>query len=180
MSVPVNNASPSYALGQAQEHHHNPMKRLLEPAAKLLGLSSQQLRDELRSSKTLAELASDQGVSHDDLIAAVVVQGLQSGPPGFVHNVQRAEQTTDLAAIAAKLVDGKGFGGPPPPPTASGSDDVSQRLTALTDALGIDANTLFAQLESGTTLNDIASQHGVSSSTLSSILTGPVAVDTAA
>ena len=179
MSVPVNNASPSYALGQAQEHHHNPMKRLLEPAAKLLGLSSQELRDELRSGKTLAELASDQGVSRDNLIAAVV-QGLQSGPPGFVRNVQRAEPAADLAAIATNLVDGKGFGGPPPPPPASGSDDVSQRLTALTGALGIDANTLFAKLESGTTLNDIASQHGVSSSTLSSILTGPVAVDTAA
>ena len=57
---------------------------------------------------------------------------------------------------------------------------MSQRLTALTNALGVDANTLFAQRESGTTLNDIASQHGVSSGTLSSILTGPVAVDTAA
>ncbi len=57
---------------------------------------------------------------------------------------------------------------------------MSQRLTALTDALGIDANSLFSQLESGTTLGDIASQHGVSSSTLSTILTGPVAVDTAA
>jgi len=179
MSVPVNNASPSYALGQAQEHHHNPMKRLLEPAAKLLGLSPQELHNELRSGKTLAGLASDQGVSRDDLIAAVV-QGLQSGPPGFVRNVQRAEQTIDLASIAANLVDGKGFGGPPPPPPASGSDDVSQRLAALTNALGVDANTLFAQLESGTTLNDIASQHGVSSGTLSSILTGPVAVDTAA
>lgn len=108
------------------------------------------------------------------------MQGLQSGPPGFVRNVQRAEPATDLASIAANLVDGKGLGGPPPLPPVSGSDDVSQRLTALTEALGIDANTLFAQLESGTTLNDIASQHGVSSSTLSSILTGPVAVDTAA
>ncbi len=179
MSVPVNNASASSALGQAQAHHHNPMKKLLDPAAKLLGLSPQELREDLRSGKTLADLAAEKGVSRDDLIAGVV-SGLQAGPAGFVRNVQRAEQTTDLAAIAAKLVDGKGFGGPPPPPPASASSDVSQRLTTLTDALGIDANSLFSQLESGTTLGDIASQHGVSSSTLSTILTGPVAVDTAA
>jgi hypothetical protein len=80
-----------------------------EEAARARGCCSASARRSCaraRSGKTLAELASDQGVSRDDLIAAVV-QGLQSGPPGFVRNVS-AEPATDLASIAANLVDGKG------------------------------------------------------------------------
>ncbi len=56
---------------------------------------------------------------------------------------------------------------------------MAARLQSVTSALGMDETSFFDALSSGTSLSDLAQQHNVSSSTLRSLLLGPVAVDTA-
>ncbi|WP_211275528.1 hypothetical protein, partial [Actinoplanes rectilineatus] len=56
---------------QPAQPKNDPMMKVAET----LGLSSAELKDELGTGKTLNDIATERGVSHDDLIAAIE-QGL--------------------------------------------------------------------------------------------------------
>ena len=185
----------STSIGSITSHHHpprmggpggeSPMKQVMSGAASLLGMDDEQLRSALRSGATLAGLATEKGVSQDDLLSAVT-SGLEAAgpPPGA-----QAAQGADLTAIATDIVNGPGparhhHGGPRPGGGRGGGvgddgDDMAARLQSVTSALGMDETSFFDALSSGTSLSDLAQQHNVSSSTLRSLLLGPVAVDTA-
>ncbi|MFI5936416.1 hypothetical protein [Actinoplanes sp. NPDC051494] len=68
-----------------------------------LGLSSKDLRSQLRDGKSLDDVATAQGVSHDDLISAIKA-GMPADATGGV----------DATEMAEKIAGTKGM--PPPPP----------------------------------------------------------------
>ncbi len=98
------------------------MHKTMEAAAKTLALSDDELRSKLQSGSTLADVASEQGVSKDDLIASIADTVKSTQLPGGV----------DATTFATQLVDRK-------PPSVS----------TLADALGVDSDTLVQQFESG-------------------------------
>lgn len=158
----------------------NPMKQIMSGAASLLGMSDDDLRSALQGGRTtLADLATQKGVSQDDLLATVA-KGVQDvGPPPGSGNV-------DATTIAQQIIDGRG--GPPPPGghhrggvhDGDADGDMATRLQSLTSALGMDTTSFFDALKSGSTLSDLAGQRNVSQNTLNQLLLGPVSVDAAA
>lgn len=180
----------SLTIGSVTPHHGppppggpggaNPMKQVMSGAASLLGMSDDELRSALEvAGTTLADLATQKGVSRDDLVAAVTRGVTEAGSPPGAEGV-------DAATIAAGIIDGTG--GPPRGPGGPGGrhdrgdrdSEMAARLQTLTSALGMDQTAFFDALGSGTSLADLAGAHGVSPSALRQMLLGPVAVDTSA
>jgi uncharacterized protein YidB (DUF937 family) len=156
-------AQPQQGLAQMDGRQRtSPMAQVMSGAASLLGVSDAELRGALASGSTLKELAEAKGVSQEDLKTAIT-QGLeQVGPPPGAEAV-------DPSAIAQGM-----------PPPGAGEGEMAARFSTITSALGLDADQLTAALASGSSLSDIAGTRGMWSSVLKSLLTGPVAVDTAA
>jgi lambda repressor-like predicted transcriptional regulator len=155
----------------------------IDVAAKALGLSSDEVINQLKDGKSLGDLADEQGVSRDDLTAA-----LKAGaPPGMA-------EADDVDAVISAMIDRVGMptGGPqgsrpgPPPGGMSGlssidtstsgvlgsslTNDQQAMLDQLSSVLGTDSNRLLDDLKSGSSLADLLSAQGVDQNTLASIL----------
>jgi lambda repressor-like predicted transcriptional regulator len=156
----------------------------MQPLADLFHMSTTDLQNELRSGKSLADIAQEQGVSRDDLLATVK-QGLQQyAPPG-----------ANLDAIANRIVDRTGGaggaqghhhhhhgGGGAGDATSSDSTTTSldQVLGPVAEMLNTTTPDLMSQLQNGTSLRDIAQQAGVDPSQLLDTLGRGIAVNTLA
>ena len=119
------------------------MQKAMEGTAKLLGLSTDDLQTQLKSGKTLNDLASEKGVSHDDLIASIE-QGMKAAAPQGVQ----APAGFDSSRMAEDIAAGKGPGGPPPGSRGAGGGQ-DDKLSSLASALGTDVSSLLEQLQSG-------------------------------
>lgn len=95
----------------------------LETAAETLGLTVEELRTELREGQALADVAEAQGVSTDDLVAALVEEAktrlAEAVADGRLTQEQADERAADLPARIAEKVEREGpgrggRGGPPP------------------------------------------------------------------
>jgi DNA-binding phage protein len=73
--------------------------------AKLLNMSSSDLRDALKSGSSLSDVAAKQGVSRDDLLNTIS-SDLQSGPTRPGQSAPTAEQ---ISSEATKIADTKGL-----------------------------------------------------------------------
>jgi len=135
------------------------MTKTMEPTAKLLGLSTDELKESLHSGTTLAQLAEQKGVSRSDLLSSIT-QGLKDGAP---DGVQAPDDAT-LDEMAGNIADGKRPQGPPPPPPQSkdGSPRVQQSISSLADALGVNPDDLMTQLNSDGWLDSVAKSRGLS------------------
>lgn len=183
--------------GGRRGHHQDPA----EVVAGTLKMSADDIRAQLRQGKSLDDIATDQGVSHDDLIAAI-----KSGMPERMRDSDRADQ------VAARIAGRKGPLGPPPGggprgpggpggpggprPDGDGDGDdggpatgvlgkvmtpsQQQTLEGLASALDMSKDDLVSQLRSGTSLVDLVQSKGVSSSSLASVLQNGLLVDTRA
>jgi hypothetical protein len=126
--------------------------------AEYLKLSSEDLKERLKTA-TLAEVASEQGISRDDL-KAKLVEWL---------DVQIAELPSDKAdkldssAIAEKLLDAKGGAVGGRGMIGGGKGELVGQLdnTALLELLGLTAEELKADLKDGKSLAAIAEKQGV-------------------
>ncbi len=80
-------------------------------AAEVLGLTADELREQLRSGKTLAEVATDQGVERQTLVDALVASAnerlAQAVTDGKITQEQADERAADLPEMIEKLVDGE-------------------------------------------------------------------------
>jgi hypothetical protein len=125
---------------------------VLQAAAGTLGLDQDTVSSALRGGKTLADLAQEQGVSTDELTAAVAQAFAQSKAAGAP-----ALSADRLTALAADVVTGRRPSGPPPagpppagPAPASESDKDDDELTPLEQLaaeLGVDSATLLDAFE---------------------------------
>ncbi|GAA3812504.1 hypothetical protein [Cellulomonas soli] len=148
----------------------------IETAAETLGLSTDEVMSALDQGQTLADLAEAQGVSKDDLVAALVADA-----PEVIS------ATGDVESFVTSLVEGTGQGrgpaGPPPPPPSGGAltgELTSEQQTtfdALADLLGTDSESLLDELQSGTSLLDMLDDAGVSYEDLAGAVQSGLLVD---
>jgi uncharacterized protein YidB (DUF937 family) len=145
----------------------------MDAAAKLLGMSSSDLRSALQSGKSLADIASSKGIGQDTLTAAMAAAIQQANP-----NVSSERATEVATAIATRTPPAGG-----PPPDAAQASDATQGATGTTavqghhhhhhhaggaamDAaaktLGMSTTDLMSSLQSGQSLASIAKSKGVS------------------
>jgi lambda repressor-like predicted transcriptional regulator len=149
----------------------------VEAAAEALGLSTDEVVEALQDGASLADLAEEQGVSRDDLVAALVADA-----PADLQAMDGVED------MIGELVDTAGTAGPagPPPGGSSGvwgealTADQSEALDAVASLLGTDATALLDRLYGGASLTDLLADAGVSASDLSGALTGGLLIDTTA
>jgi len=155
--------------------------------AKLLGLSTDQLTQDLQSGTTLSSLASQDGVSSSSLISSIE-QDLQANAPQGAQSPSSSQLQQIATDIASGVKPGghhhhhHGGGGVNPfdptqstdpsvnpfDPTQSTDPSVNplaapvtstaqSNLTSLASALGTDPSTLFSQLTSGQDLSSLLS-----------------------
>src|SRR5664279_1638118 len=164
----------------ATRRHHSP----IDAVASTLKMSTDDIKTQLQSGKSLSDIAAAQGVSHDDLISA-----LKAGMPDELKNSDAATATSDTtgttatsghhhhhrgAASQVSGLDGSSTG------VMSGSLTASQQKTldSLSSLLGTDSSSLLTSLQSGTSLASLVSSKGVDSSKLASVLQDGLLVDT--
>lgn len=115
---------------------------VLATAAQYIGITEQQLRDQLAAGKSLADVAIANGKTRDGLIQALTqAEG------------QRIAQIVDQKGFGAGKGGGPGFGrGGHGMPGMANNDD----LSAAASYLGISETDLRAKIQSGSTLASIA------------------------
>jgi hypothetical protein len=140
---------------------HRPGKApSLDKTAELLGISADDLGTQLKSGKTLNEIASDRGVSSDDLLSALKSDLKSNKPAGA------PELGNDLLTqIATDIAAGKRPGGPRDAggPATRANGDVSAtgtNLKTLAETLGVNETDLLAQLSSGASFTSLLGNAG--------------------
>ena len=149
-SITATTTPDSGASGAAGDRHRpGPMGGGVEmdAAAKALGLTPAELKTQLDAGKTLAEVATAQGVDRQDLIDALVAAG----------KARLDEAKADLPNRMADLVDHsfQGRGGPRGP-FGSGPG-----FEAAAKVLGVSTDDLAAALKDGKSMADVAKEKGV-------------------
>jgi lambda repressor-like predicted transcriptional regulator len=179
--VPTSQTYGPNSVGQGQGG--DVMQQVLSAAATVLNMSTSDVTSALRSGQSLAALAQQQGVSPTDLTTAVT-QALQTaGQNG-------ATLPQDPSTMAQQIVNQKGFGhhhhhrhGSDGSVGSDGNSPSSadQLLTSISSALDMQPQDVLQSLLSGTSLQSLAQQQGVSESTLSSLVGSQgLAIDTTA
>ena len=155
---------------QSQHKRSHPA---MDAAAKLLGMSSSDLRSALQSGKSLTDIASSKGISQDALTSAMAAAIQQANP-----NVSSERATEVATAIATRTPP---VGGPPPD-TAQAADATQgatgttathghphhhhhaggAAMDAAAKTLGMSTTDLMSSLQSGQSLASIAKSKGVS------------------
>jgi lambda repressor-like predicted transcriptional regulator len=160
------------------------MPRYVQTAAKALGMDPSDVMTQLKSGKSLGDLAAQQGVSTADLTSA-----LKADAP------QGAQGPSDVAAMVQKLITQQGVsaphghhghGGPPPSASSSATGaltgtltaDQQSTLSALSNLLGTDSSSLLSQLQSGSSLASMLDDKGISTDTLAASLQKGLLIDT--
>jgi hypothetical protein len=149
----------------------------IEAASEVLGLSTDEIMEALSDGSSLADLAEEQGVSREDLTAALVA----AAPADM-------QAMGDVEDMVSSLIDQEGLAGPsgPPPSGSSGvwgetlTTDQQETLDSLASLLGTDSSSLLDQLYSGTSLSDLLTDAGVSVADLADVVQEGLFIDTSA
>ena len=136
-----------------------------EVLEELLGLGAEEIRAGLADGRTLADLAEEQGVSAEDLTAALVAaaeEHLDAAVADGKLDADEAEaRKADLEARIADLITRTA-----PEPDQRGHRRGLGRtgagLDVVEDVLGLSAEEIRAGLDEGKTLADLAEEQGVS------------------
>ena len=142
--------------------------------AEKLDLSSDDLKAQLRDGKSLDDIATAQGVSHDDLITAI-----KAGMP---------TDATDATEMAEKIASTKGM---PPPPHGGGHHPGGPRgantgiadtdkVKQISELLDMSSDQVTVQATSATDLVKLLQDKGVDLSALRNVLNSGDLIDVAA
>ncbi|MEU7903597.1 hypothetical protein [Actinoplanes sp. NPDC049118] len=149
--------------GPPPRNGEDPMKAVAEK----LGLSTDDLKNQLEGGKSLNDVAEAQGVSHDDLIAAIKA-GMPAGRTSGTSAV-------DGTGIAEKIAAAKGRPQGPPPGgakdeldglTASASQTKLDRISALLDTDSAEVGSVGSAIQ----LVDLLREKGFDLSSLKAVL----------
>lgn len=137
----------------------DPMKAVAEK----LGMSTDDLKGQLTNGKSLDDVATEKGVSHDELIDTIKA-GLPATTTGG----------TDPTATAEKIAGGRGT--PPPPPPGGGPKGANtgvtdtDKLEQLGSLLKMDATEVKTRATSATDLIKMMQDRGIDLGQLRNVL----------
>jgi hypothetical protein len=141
--------------------------------AQQLGLSTADLKGQLTNGKSLDDVATEQGVSHDELIDTIKA-GLPTTSTGSV----------DSTATAEKIASGKGT--PPPPPPGGGPKGANtgvedtDKLEQLSSLLKMDSGDVKTRATSATDLIKMMQDKGIDLGQLRNVLNSGDLMDVSA
>ena len=148
MNISATGGSGIHGVGFGQRPQGPPPAPKMDGTAQLLGMSGDELRQARRSGTTLTELASQKGISKDDLVASIA-KDVQANKPDGAPELD----ATQLTEMATNIADGVRPTGPPPGGHGGrhggDGDRAKENLSALASALGTDTDTLLSKLQSG-------------------------------
>jgi hypothetical protein len=138
-----------------------PLGGPLRAAADYLGLSVDQLRNELEGGASLAELATEHGKSVDGLEQALIDAAKaeldKRVAAGQITAAEEQHMLSKLRALTDEVVNRKdGVPGPLPKPA------LGDPIAAAADYLGLSVDQLGEELQDGRSLAEIAKAHGKS------------------
>jgi len=146
----------------------------LEVAAKTLGLSTDELRTQLRDGKSLAEVAKAQGVDKQKLIDALVAAGEKRLDEAKANLPDRVAEAVDAAHVPGEGGFGRGGRGP----GGRGFDGAG--LATAAKALGVSEDDLKSALRDGKTIAEVAKEKGVDAQKVIDALVAEAKTKTAA
>jgi uncharacterized protein YidB (DUF937 family) len=157
--------------GVASAHRrHGGSEKTIKAVADELQMSPADLKKELASGKSLADVASAKGVSKDDLVSTIASTLPSTAPDGT---------TIDTTARATQIADSTRQA--PPPRAGSGPNDgatdIGTGIDTLAGALGISSDDLLQRLTDGTGIADLLSANPSVSSQLSGLQNKGALVD---
>jgi hypothetical protein len=190
-STTNNNAAVSMARQAGRDRPKGPdPEKLMAPVADTLGMTTTELRTAMESGSTLQQLATSKGISHTDLVAAVKA-GLEAARPDGASATGATSASAgtaatgkvfDLDALAESIASGQRPEGPqgmPPSQQVHGRNSNDQQsLDKLSSLLDMSSDDLVSALRNGTSLSDLASQHGVDANRLLDVLSSGMVMDT--
>jgi hypothetical protein len=152
-------------------HSYNMVGRVNDALLAFLKLEKSAYQEKIASGKTLAEIATEQGISRDDLKAELtkeVTADLDQEKADFATNL---DKTIDAVKPAGRGGDGlgpnSGHGGGPGGPGGKNLGGARIDLTTIATALGYTtADELKAALSSSKSIADLATEKGVALQTL--------------
>jgi hypothetical protein len=157
--------APLFGLGPGpgfDRHVVGPVLTKFEAAADYLGMTQAQLREELESGKTLAQVARDKGKSVDRLVDALLAGAEQkldrAVASGQMTEAEKKEMLAGLRDRITDLVNGR-FPAPPRFPRLLPdvhANPFHAKFEAAADYLGMTEAQLRQALESGKTLAQVA------------------------
>ena len=163
MNTSIGSVSATASVAAMQSTHRGERaqgKGPFEAVSGLLGMSADEISSAVSSGKSLNDLASAKGVSHDDLVAA-----LEAGAPEELQGTSALDDMVeDIASRTGAPSGPRGHGGPPPgpPPGAKGvlSGDLTSTqqsvLDQLASLLDTSSEDLQTSLQSGASLTSAA------------------------
>jgi hypothetical protein len=135
---------------------------MADTAASYLGLTRDELIAQVKSGKTLAQIAVAQGKSVDGLIDALVAAGTaeldKKVADGTLTAAQRDTIVSQLRARVSNFVNGTGGG----PGFGSRADNAGSMADTAASYLGLTRDQLVQQLQSGKSLAQVAAAQGKS------------------
>ena len=159
-SIDSSTSALSFTPSSQSTHRHHQLD--LSSTAQLLGVSTKQLSSDLQSGQTLSSLAKTAGVSSSNLLSSVQAD-LKSNAPQGASSIS----ATQLQQIATNIINGQGpAGAAGPSGSGAGAAGSAPSMSNTAQLLGISTNQLSSDLQSGQTLNSLASTARVSSSNL--------------
>lgn len=155
------------SIGVTQRHAH-PAPPSLDSTAERLGMSTDELASAMRSGTTLVDLAAQKGVGKDDLVKSIAAD-LKANAPADAPPVDDAR----LTQMATSIAEGKrpGLHHHRPGDESGDQSRETSTLATIASTLGMEDSDLLTALESGTSLPDLASQHGTTMQAILDALT---------
>jgi hypothetical protein len=183
ISASVSAQTPAVS-GHKHHHHGGGKPPSLDNTASLLGESSDDLTTQLKSGKTLNDIATAQGVSSTALVAALKTD-ITANRPADAPAVSDAQLTQMATGIAAGKGPGGpggggGFGGSRPVSSATDVDatKAEANLKQMASTLGVSQTDLLNQLSSGVSFSALLGNAGTNPYTASTYaVSGGLAVD---
>jgi hypothetical protein len=131
--------------------------------AEALGLEGSELRELVQGGQTIAEVAADQGVDIDSVIADMVAEAETRAAENGKEDFDPAALTERLTAVVNGEAElgRRGHRGGPRGGAAS---------EAVQELLGLDGDAIKAAIQEGSTLADVAADQGVSTEDLVSTI----------
>lgn len=157
--------STNYQVAPAQAAYGSQKKPQDDPTAKVaeaLGLSTDALKEQLSSGKSMNDVATGQGIGRDDLIAAI-----KSGMPS---------STAITDDVAEKIADQHAAQASPPPPPPGGPRGENAgladpaKLKQVSDLLDMDSADVSKTATSASSLVSLLQDKGVDFSQLRNVL----------
>ena len=148
---------------------------LIQDAATAIGVSEQTLQSDLQSGKSIAQVATANGKTAQDVITALVgdettaIDNLVSS--GRITSSQASKITANLTQMVTAFVD---QARPTTVPGIGGGTGEQSALQAAATTIGVTASTLQSDLAAGETIASVAQAHSVSVSSVVGAVTTAV------